>query len=205
MTWARTFTVVGIGQLQIRTAGMRLDQKDEFDRAGDRPCRHGNRHFVRLAGQSRHDNVQRRRPLPAQMHMAHVLLQPRLAHEGLPAPLLLPVPVGNVLGARGVDLPANKPQTLVRGPDVRVQIRHARQLFVTPLPRTLDRLSLLQHASGVVHVDVPLQLSLAPALDFAEHGVDVLLVQVSCLLSCSLSVRLSSDSTAMRDTNSGDI
>ncbi len=99
--------------------------------------------------------------------------------DGRPARILLiPVLVGNVLGAKGVNLPANKPQTLVRGPDVRVQIRRARQRFVTPLLGTLDRLPLLRHASGVVHVDVPLQFSLAPALDLAEHAVDVLLVHV---------------------------
>ena len=112
------------------------------------------------------------------MDIADVLLQLELADEALAVALLLLVPVGNILRVERVDLTTYKPLTLMGGPDVRVEVRHAREPLVAAVPSALDRLALLDRGARVVHVDVAVQLGLATVLDIAEDVVDVLLAHM---------------------------
>lgn len=107
------------------------------------------------------------------MDEAYVLLELQLADESLAATLLDPVPVGDVFRPEGVDLAAQEPEALVGGLDMHAKVVLPRKRLRAAGPAARDGLPVLHRRSGVVHLNVLLELPLASTPDIAEHTVDV--------------------------------
>jgi len=108
-----------------------------------------------------------------------MLLQLQLAHKRLTASLLHPVPVGNILHPKCIQLAADESDPLVGSSEVHITIRHPRESLITSLPGAVHRLPLLKSRPRMVLVDMALQVCLACTPDIAEHAVNVFLLHVS--------------------------